>query len=407
MTDQRRFVVIGGGQAGGRAVEALRRQGFAGDILLVGAERHPPYERPPLSKELLDRSRHYEFPFINDLAWYAENNIDLRLGVEAREIDRAAKRVLLSDGSRVPYDKLLIATGARLRRLVVPGAELDGVLYLRNLDEARAIDGTLDGAARVAVIGGGFIGLELAAAARKRGAAVTVIEMAERLLGRAVLPEVAEVVAQVHRRHGVHLMLGTGVEAIIEKDGRAAGVQTTAGAVAAELVIVGVGILPDSGLAEAAGLALENGIAVDEHCRTSDADIFAAGDVAAGFNPLLGRRVRQESWQNAQNQGINAARNMLGEDAVYAEAPWFWTNQFDMNLQTVGMPQTWDRVVHRGDQAAGKFTVFQMLDGRLVAATTINNPRDVLAAKRLVGTDRQIDAGQLADPAVPMKTFLG
>jgi NADPH-dependent 2,4-dienoyl-CoA reductase/sulfur reductase-like enzyme len=399
------IVVIGAGQAGGRAVEALRAHGFTGRLDLVGAEIHLPYERPPLSKELLGDSG-ATFDLMHDDAWFAERDIALHLGATATAIDREARRVRVGDSQTMAYDKLLLTTGGSVRRLDIPGAGLDGVHYLRTIEESRAIAGMLASGARLIVVGGGFIGLEIAASARQRGCAVTVLEVADQLMGRALPADIGAVYADLHRENGVDLRLGTGIERIEGAEKVERVITGDGDTLDADGVVIGVGIVPNTSLAEEAGLAVENGIVVDEYCRTDDPAIYAAGDVTQHLNPLLGRRVRLESWQNAQNQAIAAARNMCGQDTAFAEVPWFWSDQFDVNLQMCGTPEGWDETVTRGDLAARDGLLFQLSGGKLVGAISLNRPRDMRFVKRLMTVGKNPTMDELADESVGFRDLL-
>jgi 3-phenylpropionate/trans-cinnamate dioxygenase ferredoxin reductase component len=402
MTDRPRFVIVGAGHAGGRAAEAMRVFGFEGRILLIGDEPHLPYERPPLSKEALQGKPELAAP-MRPAGFWAEKDIECRLGTRAVAIDPAAKTVTLDDGSIEAYDKLLLTTGGAVRTLAVPGADLGNVFTLRTLDDSRAIDAALTPDARVVVIGGGFIGLETAASARLRGCAVTVIELADRLMARAVLPEISETFLKLHRERGVDVRLKTGVarldggravDSVVTRDGTS---------LPADTVVVGVGIVPDAALAEAAGLAVDDGIVVDAFCRASAPDVFAAGDVTRHFSPVYGRHVRLESWQNAQNQAIAAARVMCGEETPHAEVPWMWSDQFDARLEVAGLPERWDSVVVRGDPDGRDYMLFQMDGGRPVGAMSVNQPRDMRFARRLLLAEKEVDPAALADMGVSMR----
>jgi len=399
MSAEPRIVIVGAGHAGGRAAEALRGAGFKGEVLLIGEERHPPYERPPLSKELLAGTIEIEKIYVRPLAWYGDNGIALRLGTRVGEIDRGARRLRLEGAGSEAYDLLLLTTGARARMLRGPGAEHRHVLYLRDIDHTLALRPRLGPGARVAVIGAGFIGLEAAAIARKSGAAVTVIELAPQPLGRVAAPEIGAFFADLHREHGVELHLSTGVAAIEENGDGLRIVTADGGAIEADLALAGIGAVPNTELAQAAGLAIEDGIVVDEFGRTSDPAIFAAGDVTRHFNPILGRRIRLEAWQNAQNQAIAVAKVMAGGTQPFAEVPWFWTDQYDVNLQMAGAPERWDALVRRPGANPRSFTLFYLQESRVVAANTINNPRDMRFAKMLIERGRVIDPACLADPA--------
>jgi NADPH-dependent 2,4-dienoyl-CoA reductase/sulfur reductase-like enzyme len=397
------MVIIGAGHAGGRAAEAMRQVGFTGEIVLVGEEVHVPHERPPLSKELLIGEEGAETTFLNPPAFYVENKIDLRLGTRAEAIDRDGGAVVLADGGRVGYDKLLVATGARVRRINCPGADLAGIHYIRTIDDTLALRPKLKEGVRVAVIGGGFIGLEVAAGARSRGANVTVVELADQVLSRVADPAVGDLVAGLHRANDVHIVTGASVERF-EGNGRVAELVCTDGeTIGADVVVVGIGILPNQEIAEEAGLDVGDGITADEYGRTSDPDIFTAGDVAYHFNPILGRHLRLESWANAQNGGIAVARNMVAEPAPYAELPWFWSDQFDLNLQVVGAPLSWERLVTRGDPASGRCVVFYMDGRRVVGATAFNQGREMRACRQLVESGKAVSDEELADQATRLR----
>lgn len=399
------YVVVGAGHAGGRAVEAMRNAGFAGKIILIGDEPHLPYERPPLSKELLQGRPEAHTP-VRDEAFYAENDIDCRLGRRAVTLDPAGKIVTLDDGSGVSYDKLLLTTGGAVRQLPLAGAYLANIYYLRTLDDSRAIQDGLGDGKRVVVVGGGFIGLEVAASARQQGCAVTVLEIADRLMGRAVLPEVSDAFLTLHTAQGVDIRLNTGI-ASFEGAGTVSHAVTAGDEkIPADMAVIGVGIIPETALALDAGLEVNNGIVVDEFGRTSAPDVYAAGDVTNHLNPLYGRHIRLESWQNAQNQAIAAAKSMCGDAQVYSDVPWMWSDQFDANLQVAGMPESWDRVVFRGAPASADFIGFQMAGDRLVGAMSVNRPRDMRVARRLIGGDKPLDDATLADEGVSMRDLM-
>jgi 3-phenylpropionate/trans-cinnamate dioxygenase ferredoxin reductase subunit len=394
MTTDPTFVIIGAGHAGGRAAEAMRQLGFTGAIVMIGAEPHLPYERPPLSKELLQTEGCEGFTLIRDRAWYDEQGIACRLGAAATAIDPDAKAVTLADGGTMAYDKLLLTTGVSVRRLTIPGADLANIHYLRTIDDSRAIEALLAPGRNVAVVGGGFIGLEVAASARKRGCAVTVLEAADRLMGRGVIPAVSDAFLDLHRNNGVEVTLGAGVDRF-EGDGGVARVALADGtALATDLVVVGIGVVPETGLAEAAGLDVDNGIVVDEHCRTS---------APSHYSPHYDRHIRLESWENAQNQAIAAARNMCGEDFVYSSVPWMWSDQYDVGLQVAGVPAEWDTVVYRGEPKSCDFLAFQMAGGDVVGVIAVNRPRDMRFARRLIGSGKAVDPKALADEESPLR----
>jgi len=399
------FVVIGAGQAGGRAVEAMRAAGFSGHITLVGAEPHLPYERPPLSKELLTGDS-TPFQVMFDESWFIERDIDLRLSRRATEIDRRLGQVRLDDDTVLSYDRLLLATGGSVLTLDLPGISLAGVHTLRTIDDSRAIAGCLERGGRITVVGGGFIGLEIAASARQRGCTVTVLEYADHLMGRALPVEIGTAFANLHRENGVDLRLGTGI-AGIEGGNHVERVVTSSGDVLdADAVVIGVGIAPDTELAIASGLAVDNGIVVDAFCRTSDPAIYAAGDVTSHFNPRLERHIRLESWQNAQNQAIAAARNMCGRDEIFSEVPWFWSDQFDVNLQVCGAPLAWGDMIERGNIAARDGILFQREGETITGAIGLNRSRDMRMVKRLMTMDKTPSAADLANDSIGLQDLL-
>lgn len=395
------IVIVGAGQAGGWAAKTLRDEGHAGRITLVGIEPHPPYERPPLSKGVLAGSATVESCYLFKPEAFAALDLDFRAGVRATSIDRAARAVRLESGESVGYDKLILATGGEARRLPVPGGDGPRVHYLRTLDESLALRTALGPGRRLAVVGGGWIGLEVAATARKSGAAVTVLEALDRVCARAVPPSVSTFLQALHARHDVEIRTGCGVTAI--EDRGPEGLRLALGdgsALDADAIVVGIGLVPQLGLARAAGLEVGDGVLVDERCRTSDPDILVAGDCANMPLACLGRRVRLESWANAQNQAIVAAKSALGQDVRYDELPWFWSDQHDANVQLLGLPERWPEPVARGDPGGASFSLFYVEGERLVAVVSVNAPRDLRAAKRLMQARKPVRAADLADPAV-------
>jgi 3-phenylpropionate/trans-cinnamate dioxygenase ferredoxin reductase component len=410
MSGNSAYVIAGAGLAGAKAAETLRTEGFDGPVVLVGDETERPYERPTLSKEYLQGKAERETIFVHPQAWYADNAVELRLGSPVTGIDRAAHEVTLADGSRVGYAKLLLATGSAPRRLTVPGADADGVLYLRRVGDSDQIRTAFQTASRVAVIGAGWIGLEATAAARAAGAEVTVLEAAELPLLRVLGREVAQVFADLHRQHGVDLRFGVQVEEISVTGGRASGVRLADGSqVDADVVIVGVGITPNSQLAEAAGLETGNGITVDAGLKSSDPDIFAAGDVASAFHPLLGRHIRVEHWANALNQPQAAARAMLGQDVAYDRVPYFYTDQYDLGMEYAGYvePGGYDQVVFRGEVDKREFVAFWLSGGRVLAGMNVNVWDVNDAIQDLVRGGQTVDLARLADPDVPLDQVAG
>ena len=396
-------VIVGAGQAGGRAAEALRKGGFAGRVLLIGEEPEPPYERPPLSKAVLVGAKPAASTYLLPAGFYAENRIELTVGTRAVGIDAAAHEIELAGGERIAYTKLLLATGGRVRTLPFAPLGRAGVFYLRTMADCLALAVALKAARRMVVIGGGFLGLEVAASARTLGLEVTVLEWMPSILDRAMAPEIARFVHELHLRHGVEVRTGVKVTGIAGGS-RIEAVECGDGSRhAADLVLVAVGIIPNAELAAAAGTKVENGIVVDEFGRTTVEDVYAMGDVANHPNPVLGHRLRLESWQNAQNQAIAIARGVCGAPQPYAEVPWFWTDQYDANIQMVGAPLRTEEVVLRGDPASGRFMAFNLAAGRVVGATAFNRGGDIRFARKLVETGAKLDPASLADPARKLK----
>ncbi|CAG4909550.1 NAD(P)/FAD-dependent oxidoreductase [Paraburkholderia gardini] len=393
-------VIIGAGQAGRRAAESLRERSPDARICIIGGEAHLPYDRPSLSKQALLSEKNERHVFIRDADFYASARIEVRTGVRAASIDRSAKTVALEDGTQITYDRLLLATGSRVRTL-------DGgpVHYLRTLDDARALRAKLTPGARVAIVGGGFVGLEVAASASALGCAVTLMEPSERVLKRSMPPLVSEYVARLHARNGVDLQMHRKVLEVREHDGVLV-VETSAGSFTADLVVAGIGVVPETELAQQADITVDDGIVVDEHCRTSDPDIFAAGEVTRHFVPFLGRAARVESWQVAEKQPAVAAANMLGAPETYSEVPWLWSDQFDCNIQTLGYFDSAHRIIVRGDVAGPAMTVLGVDEaGNLRAATTVNNGRDMAALTRLT-RGGPLDLTKLADASVPLRSLI-
>ncbi|MEV0611960.1 FAD-dependent oxidoreductase [Nonomuraea sp. NPDC050404] len=399
------FVIVGAGLAGAKAAEALREEGFDGPVVLLGEESERPYERPPLSKGYLLGQDERDKVYVHPSQWYAEHDVDLRLGVAVTGLDPAGHEVLLGDGGRQGYAKLLLATGSSPRPLPVPGAGLDGVHYLRRIADSDGIKDAMKSASRVAVIGAGWIGLETAAAARSAGAEVTVLESAQLPLLQVLGGEVAQIFADLHTENGVDVRCGVQVAEITGADGRVSGVLLADGSlIEADAVIVGVGITPNTGLAEAAGLDVDNGVRVDAGLRSSDADIYAAGDVANAFHPRLGTHLRVEHWANALHQPATAAKAMLGQDAAYDRMPYFFTDQYDLGMEYTGHvePGGYDQVVFRGRTDTREFIAFWLAGGRVLAGMNVNvwDVTDTIDA--LVTSGRRIDPARLADVDVPL-----
>ncbi|HEV7653349.1 MAG TPA: FAD-dependent oxidoreductase [Mycobacteriales bacterium] len=391
------YVIVGAGLAGAKAAETLRAEGFEGPIVLIGDEDEVPYERPPLSKGYLLGKDERDSAAVHPLAWYDEQGIDLRLGSPATAIDAAAHEVVLGSGERLRYAKLLLATGSLVRPLDVPGG--DTVSTLRKLPDADALKAALQGGGRIVVVGAGWIGLEVTAAAREYGAEVTLIEAAPQPLSRVLGDELGAVFADLHRAHGVDLRLNSGVTEIGPD-----GVTLPDGTVIpADLVVVGVGIRPDTRLAEEAGLAVDNGVLVDASMRTSDPDIYAAGDVANVDSPQFGR-IRVEHWANALNGGPAAARSMLGQDVSYDRVPYFFSDQYDLGMEYSGWAPagSYDQVVIRGDLAAREFVAFWLSHGKVLAGMNVNVWDVTDPIQDLVRTGKQVDSTRLADTDVPL-----
>ena len=373
MTEPSTVAVVGAGLAGGKAVEALRAEGFGGRIVLFGDERHRPYERPPLSKGYLQGNDERDTVFVHPESWYGEHDVDLRLGAAVTGLDRHAHELMTDDGQPVHYDRLLLTTGASPRHLRLPGADLPGVHYLRNLDDSDALRAAFRPGANVVVIGAGWIGLETAAAARTAGATVTVLESAELPLLRVLGPQMAQVFAGLHRENGVDLRLGVEVAGLRADGSTVTGVELGDGAVVdADAVVVGIGVAPNVDLARSAGLDVDNGVLVDASLRTSDAHVFAAGDIANAEHPVLRRRIRVEHWANALHQPEVAAQSILGKDAVYDRLPYFFTDQYDLGMEYVGYATADDDVVVRGDLESREFVALWVRDGRVVAGMNVN-----------------------------------
>jgi 3-phenylpropionate/trans-cinnamate dioxygenase ferredoxin reductase subunit len=404
MANSRTFVIIGGGLGGAKAAEALREKDFDGQIIVCAEEDHLPYERPPLSKEFLAGKKSLDDFTVHDSAWYRENEIDLRLNARVLSVDRAAHTVELPDNTRVEYDKLLLATGSRSRRLPIPGSDAAGVHYLRTFEDASALNSALAEGSSLAVVGAGWIGLEVAASARQRDVNVTVVETAKLPLVGAVGEEVGAVFAALHRDHGVDLRLDSEVKEITT-DGKATGLRLGDGSsVAADAVLVAVGAQPNIELADQAGLSTgDGGVLVDAALRTSDHDIYAVGDIAAAEHPLFGSRIRTEHWANALKQPAVAAAGMLGEKAEYTELPYFFTDQYDLGMEYAGYAPTYNRVVFRGDVDGREFVAFWLdADNRVLAGMNVNIWDVLDDVKSLIRSKSAVDPEKLADPQAPL-----
>lgn len=398
------FVIIGAGEAGGTAVQNLRAEGFEGRIVLVGAEDHLPYERPTLSKSYLKGDGYTSHELLPDEQWYDDQRIDLRLGRRAVSVDRAAREVVLDDGERLVYDKLLVATGARPRRLAVPGADLSGVHYLRTLEDSAALATALAASPEVVVVGAGWIGLEVAAVARGKGCKVTVVEPNDFPLAASMGPRIGGFFADLHRQHGVEFRFGRGVTGFRGTDEVTAVMTDDGSVIAADIVVVGVGVVPEVDLFDPAMLADDGGVRVDTGMRTEDPDVFAAGDIASVANPFYGRRIRVEHWANALMDGEIAARSMLGRPSEFDPAPFFFTDQYDLGMEYAGWAdaRTAGEPAIRGDLDAGEFHAFWLADGVVVAGMHVNSWDDgIKPVQDLIHTQRPVDRARLVDPAVP------
>ncbi|MFF2845903.1 NAD(P)/FAD-dependent oxidoreductase [Streptomyces sp. NPDC058001] len=411
------FVIIGGGLAGAKAAESLRSEGFTGRVILIGDEREHPYERPPLSKGYLLRKEERDSVFVHEPAWYAQADIELHLGQTVVDIDRAAKTVSLGDSTVVHYDKLLLTTGAEPRRLDIPGTHLAGVHHLRRLAHAERLRGVLATLGRdnghLVIAGAGWIGLEVAAAAREYGAEVTVVEPEPTPLHGVLGPELGQLFTELHGEHGVRFHFGARLTEITGQDGMVLAARTDDGEEhPAHDVLAAIGAAPRTGLAEAAGLVMADraeggGVAVDASLRTSDPDIYAAGDVASVDHPLFGTRLRVEHWANALNGGPAAARAMLGKDVTYDRVPYFFSDQYDVGLEYSGWapPGSYDQVVIRGDAGKREFIAFWLKEGRLLAGMNVNVWDVTDPIQELIRTRTPVDANALADPSVPLTSL--
>jgi len=409
MASSQTFVIVGGGLAGAKAAEALRNNDFDGQIILFGEEQHLPYERPPLSKDYLAGKKSLSDFTVQNSDWYRDHNVDLRLGSRVTSLDPAAHTVGLPDGTAVTYDKLLLATGSASRRPPIPGSDADGVHYLRTYDDAAALNSVLTEGSSLAVVGAGWIGLEVAAGARQRGVNVTVVETAKQPLLAALGETVGEVFANLHRDHGVDLRLEAQVDEITTAQGQATGLKMRDGStVAADAVLVAVGARPNVELAEGAGLSMgDGGVLVDASLRSTDPDIYAVGDIAAAEHPLFGCRIRTEHWANALKQPAVATAGMLGKPGEYAELPYFFTDQYDLGMEYVGHAPAFERVVFRGDVSAREFVAF-WLDGddRVLAGMNVNIWDALDDVKSLIRSKAPVDVDKLTDPQSALADLL-
>ena len=401
-TQKQTYVIVGAGLAGAKAAETLREEGFDGRLVLIGDEPERPYERPPLSKDYLRAESPREQAYVHPHAFYGEHDIELMSEITVTALDPARSLIVLDDGRELGYDRLLLTTGAEPRRIPAPGADLDGIHYLRTLADCDALRERLDAGGRAVVIGSGWIGAEFAASARARGAAVTVVDPMSVPLERVLGPEVGTVYRDIHRDHGVDLRLGTGLErfegersvrAVVTGDGRT---------IECDFAVVGIGVAPRVALAERAGLRTNNGIVVDETLATSAPGVFAAGDVANAWHPFYQRHIRVEHWATALHQGPAAARSMLGRPAAYDRIPYFFSDQYDVGMEYSGFATEWDEVVFRGDPAARELIAFWLRDRRVVAGMNVNVWDVNEHVQALIRSRQVVDVAALADPDTPL-----
>lgn len=396
-------VIAGAGHAAGQVVATLKQKKFAGRIVLVGDEPHLPYQRPPLSKKYLAGEMPAERLHFKPASFYADSQCEVHLNSLVESIDRTARRLITADGKEIAYTKLILALGSRVRKFSVAGSKLDSVHYLRTIEDVDRIRAGISSGQRLVIVGAGYIGLEVAAVCLQLGLDVTVIEMADRVMSRVVSPQVSDFYQAQHAAHGVKLLLSTGlstfhgddrVDSIITDDGQE---------IPADLCIVGIGIVPNTELAEAAGLEIDDGIVVDDMCRTLDPDIYAIGDCTLHPNSIYGRRLRLESVHNALEQAKTAASNICGTETHYSQVPWFWSDQYDLKLQIAGLSQGYDQTVLRGDPDSNSFACLYLKAGSLIAVDAINSPREFMQSKALIASRAVITPDKLADVAVALK----
>lgn len=399
------FVIVGAGLAGAKAAETLRQEGFEGRLTLIGDEPERPYERPPLSKDHL-RGETTDAPYVHEASFYADNHIELLTSTRVTGIDLGLRELLLEGDRHLGYDSLLLATGSIPRRLEVPGGKLDGIHYLRTLADSARIGERIERGRKLVVVGSGWIGAEIAASARQKGCEVTMIEMASLPLERVLGPEIGRIYLDLHRHNGVEFIPETTVERF-EGEGSVERVVTKDGAVIeTDLVVVGIGVAPRTGLVETAGLKIDNGIVVDERLETSSPGVFAAGDVANAWHPFYGRNLRVEHWANALNQGPVAAKAMLGQEVRYDEIPYFFSDQYDAGMEYSGYATEWDEVVFRGDVGAREFIAFWVKDERVVAGMNMNVWDVSDPIRELIRSRRAVSKSDLADPDVPLSQLV-
>jgi len=403
---ERTFMIVGASLAGAKAAEELRERGFDGRVVLLGSEAERPYERPPLSKDYLRGESPRENAYVHEDGFYADRAIELETGTTVAAIDPVAARVTLADGRELPFDRLLLATGAEARRIRVPGADLGGIHHLRTLADCDILRDRLHGGGHVVVVGAGWIGSEFAASARQRGLDVTIVDPVSLPNERIFGAEIGTFYRDVHAQHGIELVLGEGVEAF-EGEGSIARVRTSADrTIECDFAVVGIGVVPRVALAQQAGLELDDGILVDEKLQTSAPNIFAAGDVVRGWHPFYAERIRVEHWANALHQGPAAAQAMLGEPVTYDRIPYFYSDQYDVGMEYSGHAPKWDEIVFRGERDTGAFVAFWLKDERVVAGMNVN-VWDVNAhVEALIRTRRPVDVSALRDPGTPLESLV-
>ena len=397
------IVIIGAGHAAGQAAASLRQAKFEGPITIIGDEAHVPYQRPPLSKQYLAGTQLADKVYLRAEKFYADKDIQLMLGTRATQIDPSTKTINLDNGETIAYEKLLISTGSRPRKLSIEGSDLSGIHYLRTMDDVDGIRADVKPGANLVIVGGGYIGLEVAAVGIELGMNVHVLEMEERILQRVTTPEMSAYYHKLHTDRGVHIHTQTGVTGFSGNDS-VEKVLCGDENFNADIVIVGIGIIPNIEIAEEAGIHCDNGIVVDDHCRTSDPDIYAAGDCTNHPNPLMNKRLRLESVPNAMDQARVSTANMLGDDKIYAAIPWFWSDQYELKLQMVGFSADGDSQVLRGDMDTHQFAIFYLKEGKVVAADAVNSPKEFMLCKQMIG--KSADPAQLANPETDLKSLL-
>ena len=401
------YAIVGASLAGAKAAQVLRERGFDGRVVLVGTETDLPYERPPLTKDYLRGESEREKAYVHPARFYPDNQIELMLGTTVTGIDPGASRITFESGAEISYDKLLLTTGSEPRRIPVPGADLDGIHYLRTLADCDVLRERLDAGGRVAVVGSGWIGSEFAASARQRGLDVTLIDSLQVPYEKILGPEIGSFYRDVHVQHGVEMLMGHGVDSF-EGDGAVRSVRTSGGkTVECDFAVVGIGIAPRVGLAEGAGASIDNGIAVDERLQSSAPNIYAAGDVANAWHPFFEQRIRVEHWANALNQGPAAAAAMLGDQCGFDRIPYFFSDQYDVGMEYSGYATSWDQVVFRGDRDAREFVAFWLTDGRVVGGMNVNVWDVNEHVQALIRSRRQVDVGALTDTDTPLESLAG